>query len=595
MMDIQKFYRGEEFRAWTYLGANPLKGGGFIFRTYAPAAKAVSVIGEFNGWTDTPMKKIQDGNFWEAEVPEAKSGQMYKIRVYNVDGKQVDHADPYAVSSELRPGTASVLWDMNEYIFSDEYYLAERSDRRDRPLNIYELHLGSWKTKKNVPDGEDPKEGWYNYREIAQLLIPYVKEYGYNAIEVMPLAEYPADESWGYQGTGFFSATARYGTPDDLKAFVDQMHKAGIAVLLDVVTVHYAVNDYGLWRFDGTALYEYPHKDVGISEWGSVNFIHSRPDVRSFLQSSCNFWLEEYHFDGLRYDAVSNLIYWQGDYNRGENKDAAVFLRNMNSGIKTLHPDVLLIAEDSTMYEKTTWMAGSGGLNFDYKWDLGWMNDTLAYLKTGFDRRSQVYDKLIQSMNYYHKAYYLLPLSHDEVVHGKGTIVEKIWGDFDQRIAQVKTLYLYMVAHPGKKLNFMGNELAMTREWTEKRQPDWASIKDPLHRSVAEFVKELNHMYLEHPALWERDYESGGFDWIENRRAQDNVIAFIRASEEETLVCLFNFSDRKQGIRLPENLIGAGSKEQIAQILLSSGKEHAHLAGSDVTLEALSGTVIRVR
>lgn len=594
-MDIQNFYRGQELRAWKYLGARPLKQGGFVFRTYAPAARAVSVIGEFNGWVDTPMNKTADGNFWEVEVPEALDGQMYKIRIYNCEGRQIDHADPYAFAAEVRPGTASVLWDMDKYTFSDEKYMAKRSDRRDRPLNIYELHLGSWRTKGYAADGEDPKTIWYNYREIAKQLIPYVKEYGYNAIEVMPLAEYPADESWGYQGTGFFAATSRYGTPDDLKAFVDAFHEAGIAVLLDVITVHYAVNDYGLWRYDGTALYEYPHKDVGISEWGSVNFIHSRPDVRSFLQSSCNFWLEEYHFDGLRYDAVSNLIYWQGDYNRGENKDAALFLRNMNSGIKTLHPDVLLIAEDSTMYEKTTWMAGSGGLNFDYKWDLGWMNDTLAYLKADFGRRSQVYDKLIQSMNYYHKAYYLLPLSHDEVVHGKGTIVEKIWGDFAQRIAQVKTLYLYMMTHPGKKLSFMGNELAMTREWSEKRQPDWASINDPLHAGVAEFVKKLNAIYLEHSALWERDYTDGGFAWIENRRAHDNVIAYTRTSEKETLVCIFNFSDRTQGIRLPEEVVHCAHAKKTPEVLLCSGDQQPHMVGCDVTLEALAGAVIRVR
>ncbi len=588
-IDMQSYYLGADFETWKYFGAHPVKEDGetkgYLFRTYAPSARGADLIGEFSDWQPIPMTEREGGAVYEIYVPQAKDRQMYKFRITWQNGHTVDHADPYAFYSELRPGTASVLYDLSGYAFEDAAWREKWSAGKDRPLNIYEMHMGSWRRKCPWEEGKDPKEGWYSYRETAMALIPWLKDYGYNAVELMPLGEYPADESWGYQATGFFSATSRYGTPDDLRSFVDLCHQNDIAVILDVVPVHFAVNDYALARYDGTALYEYPAADIGYSEWGSCNFMHAHGDVRSFLQSSMNFWLTEFHFDGLRFDAVSNLIYWQGEYGRGENKEATSFLRVMNKGLKERHPEALLIAEDSTMYAGTTCPGEYGGLGFDYKWNLGWMDDTLAYLHTGFAQRPEQYRKLTQSMSYFDQAYYLLPLSHDEVVHMKGTIVEKIFGTFEQRIPQVMTLYLFMMAHPGKKLSFMGNEMALSREWNEKREPDWRSEAAEPHRRVSEFVKQLNHTYLTHPALWKKDYEEGGFRWVEEYRAQDGVIAFERYCEEETILCLCNFSDRPQGIRIPEHFGGA-------EVLLNSSMEKIVLQNRDVVLPAFAGAYL---
>jgi len=539
-MDFQKFYAGEEFSAYSYLGAHPLDKG-FVFRVYAPAAVKISLIGDFSDWLEIPMQKIYDGQFWEVAVPSAEEMQLYKYRVYKKDGSYIDHIDPYAFWSEKRPGTASVLYDL-QYSFSDESWLKNRNDRKKSALNIYEVHAGSW-VRKNKWDGKtDPADGWVTYQELADRLIPYLKENHYNAVELMPLAEYPADESWGYQETGFFSATLRYGEPHGLQYLVDQCHQNGIAVIHDVVTVHFAVNDYALWNFDGTALYEYPHPAVGYSEWGSCNFMHSRGDVRSFLQSACAFWLDQYHFDGLRYDAVGNLIYWQGNRERGINEDAVKFMQQMNTGLKALYPDVMLIAEDSTSFFGTTRTVSQTGLGFDYKWDLGWMNDTLKYMGEAPADRGRDIGKLLFSMDYFFNENYLLPLSHDEVVHGKGTIVNKMSGEFETRIRQAKLLYLYMFTHPGKKLNFMGNELAQIFEWNEKKETDWDALKSPVHAEFQEYCRRLNKVYIENSALWQRDYEAAAFRWVQKGEDGKAVLAFLRESDCQQLLAVMNFT-----------------------------------------------------
>ena len=547
-MDIGGFYQGQEFEAYRYLGGQITEFGA-VFRTYAPAADHVSVIGEFTGWQEYGMNRICDGKFWECYVDGAMAGQMYKYRIYHRNGSFTDHADPYAFYSQLRPDTASILYDMQGYAFDDEEWMRTRTDCRNRPLNIYELHLGSWRrrdedlTTEPTDDFELPEDasgGWYRYDEIADMLIPYLAENGYNYVEFMPLNEYPADESWGYQATGFFSATARYGEPDQLKYLVDRLHQSGIGVILDVVTVHFATNDYGLLTYDGTPLFEYPHPSVGRSEWGSSNIIHARGEVRSFLQSACDFWLSVYHFDGLRFDAVGNLIYWMGNERRGVNLDAVRFLRNMNSGLKGRHGGIMLIAEDSTAYPGVTSPAWDNGLAFDYKWDMGWMNDTLDYFEEWPVRRSEKYHKLTFSMQYFYNEKYLLPLSHDEVVHGKATILQKMYGFYEGKFPQARALYLYMFLHPGKKLNFMGNEIGQIREWDERRQQDWFLSKYPLHDSFHHFMIRLNHLYLEHSALWERDYERDGFEWIQANGERDCVYVFRRRSSKESLLCLFN-------------------------------------------------------
>ena len=563
-MDFYGFYTGKIFDAYKYLGAHINRGENgkveeVVFRTFAPSASRISVIGEFNGWTETPLEKVHDGNFWEMISKEAKPGMMYKYRIYDRAGNCIDHCDPYGYGMELRPNTASIIRDMDAYKFHDGKWMKKRSDHSELPLNVYELHFGSFRKPSEEPDA------WYDYEEMADILLPYLKENGYNYLEIMPLNEYPCDESWGYQGTGFFSPTSRYGTADQLKYFVDRCHENDIGVILDFVPVHFAVDDYALANYDGTALYEYPHSDVGDSEWGSRNFMHSRGEVRSFLQSAAEYWLNEYHIDGLRMDAISRAIYWQGMPERGVNSNAVEFLRYMNQGLKERHPSVLLAAEDSTSFPGVTKPAEEGGLGFDYKWDMGWMNDTLDYFRTAPEYRTRNYHKLTFSMMYYYDERYLLPLSHDEVVHGKATILQKMYGDYEQKFPQARAFYMYMYAHPGKKLNFMGNEIGHFREWDEKREVDWNLLTFPAHQDFHRFMEDLNHFYLEHPALSELDYDTEGFRWIECHAEEKCVYVFERCAKErksetgkhhdqmnrqERIVAAFNFSDEEQEIEI---------------------------------------------
>lgn len=537
-MDFYGFYTGKIFDAYEYLGAH-MQDDGTTFRTFAPSASRVSLIGEFNGWQELPMEKVHDGNFWEVHVKDALPGMMYKYRIYGGDGRCIDHCDPYGYGMELRPATASIIRSRGSFHFQDQAWMKKRSDCRDKPLNIYEIHFGSFRKPSDEPDA------WYTYDELADLLIPHLKEAGYNYLEIMPLAEYPSDDSWGYQGTGFFSPTSRYGTMDQFKSFINACHRSGIGVILDFVPIHFAVDDYALAHYDGTALYEYPHSAVGYSEWGSCNFMHSRGEVRSFLQSAADYWLSEFHIDGLRMDAISRAIYWQGDPARGVNGNAVDFLRNMNQGLKKRYPDVILAAEDSTSFPDITRPAEEGGLGFDYKWDMGWMNDTLNYFRTAPAYRTAEYHKLTFSMAYYYQERYLLPLSHDEVVHGKATIMQKMYGDYDGKFPQARAFYMYMYAHPGKKLNFMGNEIGQLREWDEKREQDWCLLSYPAHDGFFHFMADLNHFYLEHSSLWEQDYEEGGFQWLDCHQEEKCIYAFERRSRKERLVAVFNFSDKK--------------------------------------------------
>lgn len=545
-MDFYGFYMGQEFEAYRFLGAQVQGDGSVVFRTFAPNAASISVIGDFNGWQGSDMHKIYDGNFWELTVPQVEVGSRYKFRITSQTGKTIDHCDPYGFGSEKRPHTASVVHTLDSYSFQDGAWMDRRGEGYQQPLNIYEVHLGSWQRKSDAPDD------WYTYEELAQRLIPYVKECGYNYIELMPLAEHPCDASWGYQDTGFFSPTSRYGTPDQLRFFIDQCHQNHIGVIMDFVPVHFAVDDYALWNYDGTPLYEYPNTAVGRSEWGSCNFMHSRGEVRSFLQSAALYWLKEFHVDGLRMDAVSNLIYWQGDPGRGENRGAIQFLQTMNQGLKQRQPHALLIAEDSTSYSGVTRDVAHGGLGFDYKWDLGWMNDTLSYFQTPPQMRPQHYHKLTFSMMYFYQERYLLPLSHDEVVHGKATILQKMHGDYEGKFPQARALYCYMMAHPGKKLNFMGNEIGQFREWDESREQDWNLLRYPKHDELFRFIRDLNHLYLNHSALWQEDDREQGFRWLDCHQEGRCIYAMERRSEKERLVFVFNFSNQTQdGYQLP--------------------------------------------
>lgn len=535
-MDIYGFYTGKIFDAYDFLGCH-LDGNRGYFRTYAPNASRVTVIGEFTGWKDYEMNRIHDGKFWELITDGVEDGMMYKYRIYGRDGSVTEHCDPYGFGMELRPDSASIARDMNRYVFHDTKWMRDRSDCRRGPLNIYEIHAGSWKTD---PENEN---GWYKYNELADILIPYLKENGYNYVEMMPIAEHPCDNSWGYQSTGFYSPTSRYGTADELREFIDKCHQNGIGVLLDFVPVHFAVDGYGLSMYDGTALYEYPNCDVGYSEWGSKNFNHSRGEVQSYLQSCANYWLKEYHFDGLRMDAINNIIYWQGDSRRGINRNALQFLQYMNRGLKGMYPSIILAAEDSSPYPGITKCADWGGLGFDYKWDLGWMNDTLIYFKDGMDDRIKDYHKLTFSMMYYYSENFILPFSHDEVVHGKATIMQKMNGQYDEKFPQARALYMYMYTHPGKKLNFMGNEIGQLREWDETREQDWDILKYPVHDAFHRYMMELNKLYLEHSALWEKDFDNDGFMWIDCHEEGRCIYAYERRSSTERLVIVCKFTN----------------------------------------------------
>ena len=539
-MNIQDFYIGKSFDAYEFFGAHKI-GDKILFRVYAPNAAKVSLVGEFNDWQEEAMEQQHQSGIYSITSEKARVGMMYKYCIHTRDGQVVYHCDPYGFAMELRPNTASYIVDLDEYKFDDDEWMNNRDKCYNKPLNIYEIHMGSWMTRND----KDINNGWYRYNEIADTLINYVKENGFTHIEIMPLCEHPVDCSWGYQNTGFFSPTSRYGTNRDLKELIDKCHKANVGVILDFVPVHFAVDDYALAKFDGTELYEYPHRDVGASEWGTCNFIHSRGEVCSFLQSSANYWLKEYHFDGLRMDAISRAIYWQGNPARGVNSCAINFIRNMNDGLHKLHPTAMIIAEDSTAYPKVTVPVEYNGLGFDYKWDLGWMNDTLEYFKIPPKERPNHYYKLTFSMEYFYNELFLLPFSHDEVVHGKATIIQKMWGDYDDKFKQCRALYMYMYTHPGKKLNFMGNEIAQFREWDEKREQDWQLIKMPLHDAFNKYIKRLNEVYDNYEALYENEYDSRYFKWLEVNAPEKSVYIYERGRDDHRIIVALNFSDNE--------------------------------------------------
>ena len=553
-LDQYLFGQGNHYEIYEKLGAHLVQNGkqkGVYFAVWAPHAQAVSVVGEFNEW-DTeanPMKREEPLGIYTCFIPGVKKDQMYKYCIETYSGEQIFKADPYANYAELRPGTASRVTDIENIKWTDAEWMTRRKtwNHKHEPMSVYEAHIGSW---MRHPGRED--EGFYTYREFARAITKYIKEMGYTHVELMGIAEHPFDGSWGYQNTGFFSPTSRYGTAEELMKFIDACHKNDIGVIMDFVPVHFAVDHYALSDYDGTALYEYPHQDVGVSEWGSCNFMHSRGEVRSFLQSAANYWLSVYHVDGIRMDAISRIIYWQGEPARGVNNNAVDFIREMNRGLKTLHPTVMLSAEDSTSFEGVTKPADQGGLGFDYKWDMGWMNDTLDYFRTAPKYRSRDYHKLTFSMMYYYNDDFLLPLSHDEVVHGKATIAQKMYGEYEEKFPQARAFYMYMYAHPGKKLNFMGNEIGQLREWDEKREQDWDILKYPIHDTFHHFMQELNHLYITTPALSAKDYENAGFQWLDCHQEERCIYAFERTDGKDRIVAVFNFSDEDQkGYELP--------------------------------------------
>ncbi len=540
---MERFLSGNAFDAYDYFGVHEAsKNGvnGYIFRVYAPRAARVCLMGDFSEWKPVDMRRDEHG-VYSCFCGNAVEGQMYKYVITAADGTVTEKSDPYAFRMELPPATASVIYSPDRFRYTDSDWVKKRSDLYNEPLNIYEVHLGSWVTKKEVGDEATER---FSYSELIPRLIPYLKVNGYTHVEIMPLAEHPFSGSWGYQCSGFFSATARYGNPDGLMRFVDICHRSGIGVIFDFVPVHFAADSSFMHLFDGSPLYEYDSIDMMYNEWGSCNFCHSKPIVSSFLLSAADFWVKKYHADGLRMDAISNMIYWQGNSARGVNKDAVDFLRRLNSGLHSRYGNVLLMAEDSTNYLKVTAPVEYDGLGFDYKWDMGWMNDTLDFFKLHPADRKYHYHKITFSMAYFYNELYLLALSHDEVVHGKATVLQKMWGDYEVKFPQCRTLYMYMYTHPGKKLNFMGNELGQLREWDENRQQDWLLLKYPLHDSFHRFVRELSMLYKNSPSLHDGEYNSNCFKWLEADAAEECVYAYQRSGGGQVFIIVMNVSDR---------------------------------------------------
>ncbi len=535
---LYDFLMGQTIEAYKYFGAHFVKQDGqegVVFRVYAPLAKEISVIGEFNSWDprNHRMNKIDESGVFEIFIPNVKNYQTYKYHILNALGQYVDKQDPFGYFSEMRNGSCSKLFDIDGFIWHDKKYMSKRDRNFDKPMSIYEVHIGSWLGR----DGDR----FLSYEEVADKLIEYVIEHGYTHIEVMPITQYPFDGSWGYQATGFYSVDSRYGNPFQLMSFIDRCHKAGIGVILDYVVVHFATDDFALERFDGSTLYEYNGENE-YSQWGSKLFDLSKDPVRSFLMSGIDYFISYFHFDGVRLDAISNVIYWHGDCSRGENTGAIEFIKRLTGKIHIKHPDVMLIAEDSSAYQGVTKPLEYGGLGFDYKWDLGWMNDTLKYYEKDPIYRKYHHNGITFSMAYFYSENFLLPLSHDEVVHGKGTIINKMWGNYEQKFAQLRNLYTYMWSHPGKKLNFMGNELASFDEWSEEKSLPWNLLSYPKHDSILRMVRDLNLIYKSEKAMYMEEYNPAHFQWLMADNTAQSIFAFRRTYGDETLVFIFNMT-----------------------------------------------------
>lgn len=567
----QLFYSGRDCRAFDYMGAHPFTQDGeqgYLFRVYAPEAEKVSVMGEFNGWNREADYMVRDEQgIWEKFIPHISEYAAYKYSVWAKSGDVFDKSDPYGYHFETRPGNATKVYDIEGYDWNDASWLDWRKKHLpySNPVNIYECHLGSWKMHE---DGN-----FYSYRQLADELVPYVKEMGYTHIEFMPLTEYPFDGSWGYQVIGYFAATSRYGTPKDLMYLVDKAHQAGIGVIMDWVPAHFPKDGCGLVEFDGSYLYEYadPLK-MEHKEWGTRVFDYGKVSTRNLLFSSAMFWIEKFHMDGLRVDAVASMLYL--DYNRQhewrpnihggrENLEAIDFLRLLNEYILTDHPDVMMIAEESTAWPMVTKPGYDGGLGFNFKWNMGWMNDMLCYCSADPFFRKDMHDKITFSFMYAFSENYILPLSHDEVVHGKASLIGKMPDPYENKFGGLRALYGYMAAHPGKKMLFMGGEFAQFSEWAYQRGLDWMLLDYPAHKQMQTYVKALNHFYLETPQLWEQDTDWRGFEWISHEDNRNNIIAFRRiAADGSDIVIVVNFSpEMQEGYRI--GVPFAGSYEEI--------------------------------
>ena len=544
------FNIGKNYRSYEFLGCH-LEGDGAVFRVWAPNAQRISVTGSFNGWNEDAnyMYKLEDSGIWECHIAGVKQWDSYKYCVIGHNGKRQMKADPFAFHAETAPANASKVYELGEFDWADAAWMHKRDTQNiyEQPINIYEINAGSWKQNE---DGS-----YYSYRMLADELVPYVKDMGYNYIEMMPVSEFPFDGSWGYQVTGYFASTSRYGTPDDLRYFVDKCHQNGIGVLLDWVPAHFPKDEHGLYEFDGSYCYEYAdplkmeHKD-----WGTRVFDYSKNQVRSFLISSALFWLEKYHFDGLRVDAVASMLYldycrkdgeWRPNKNGGrENLEAVDFLQTLNSAVfENFGGGIMMIAEESTDWPMVTKPVNDGGLGFNFKWNMGWMNDVLSYIKMDPLGRSYNHQKVTFSLMYAFNENFILPISHDEVVHGKGSLLNKQPGYYEDKFSGLKAFLGYMMSHPGKKLLFMGAEFGQFIEWKYKTGLDWLLLDYPIHQGTKNFVKTLNNYYLDHPQMWQIDYSWDGFRWINADDNNSSVLSYIRKDKNgNSTIIMVNFT-----------------------------------------------------
>ena len=551
--EIYLFHQGTYYHSYNLLGChfdtfNKVKGA--FFRVWAPNAKGINVVGDFNNWDlgKNPLKKIANSQIWEVFVPNVQEGQNYKFAVTTKDDRLLWKADPYAVYSETNGKTASITRKLDGYVWQDDKFVEKRKnkDHYSSPMNVYEVNLCSWQRKEN---GD-----YLTYREYADKLVPYVKEMGYTHIELMPLTEYPFDGSWGYQVTGYFSITSRFGTPQDFMYFVDKCHQNNISVILDWVPAHFPKDEHGLVEWDGQCLYENQGLDrQEYKSWGTRRFDFGREEVQSFLISSAMFLFDKFHIDGLRCDAIASMLYLDYDkedgdwvpnsYGGKENLEAITFLQKLNSSVFKEYPYALMIAEESTAWPLVTKPTYVGGLGFNYKWNIGWMNDCLEYVAMDPFFRKDNHTKLTFSMFYAFSENFILPISHDEVVHGKKSLLDKMNGDYEQKFACDRTFMAYMMAHPGKKLHFMGNEFGQFKEWDYGSGLDFLLLDYEKHKKLKDFVQELNYFYKQNSELYEIDFSWDGFRWIVADDCSQNILVFARKNKKgEELICVMNFS-----------------------------------------------------
>lgn len=579
--ELYLFNEGKLFHSHLRFGAHKVKqnnSSGVHFAVWAPNAKKVSVVGNFNYWQGSsyPMERQGQTGVWTLFIPALFDGEIYKYEIETQTGEIVLKADPFAFYAEVRPNTASVVYSLEGYCWNDRDWIKDRecNSFREKPVLIYEVHPGSWRRKQD--------KSFYSYRDLAEELVTYVLEMGFTHLELLPLMEHPYDGSWGYQITGYYAATSRYGTPHDLMYLIDRCHQAGIAVILDWVPGHFCKDAHGLGRFDGTSIFEREEHE----EWGTYKFDFSRSEVWSFLISNALFWLETFHIDGLRVDGVTSMLFlnfgvgyrgWSPNIQGGsENLEAIAFLRKLHSLVSTHYPNVLMIAEESTDWPLVTRPSSEGGLGFNHKWNMGWMNDTLEYIQRPFPDRKACHNLLTFSLVYAFSESFILPLSHDEVVHGKKSLIEKMPGDYWQKFAGLRVLYLYLICHPGKKLLFMGEEFAQFIEWRYYSALEWFLLDFEMHGKYREYIRVINNLYRQEESLWQIDHDWRGFKWIEVNNSEQSILIFLRKARDEKnfVVVVLNF----QPLGYEYYRVGVPCHGSYTEILNTDGSE---FGGSD--------------